>query len=86
MSHRRLGKYAAAMFLLLSAAMPAAAEQFSPRIRAACTGDAQRLCPNQRPGTPEMRYCMEARGRALSANCVRALEDEGVIPRGYFRR
>jgi hypothetical protein len=70
----------------LGLATVASAEQYSPRIRAACTGDAQRLCPNQKLGTAEMRYCMEARAKNLSSTCVRALEDEGVVPRGMFRR
>jgi hypothetical protein len=70
----------------ISAAWTASAEQYSPRIRAACTGDAQRLCPNQKLGTAEMRYCMESRAKNLSSTCVRALEDEGVVPRGMFRR
>lgn len=64
---------------------PATAE-YSPRVRAACTADAERLCPRQKLGSPEMRYCMESRARSLSSTCVRALEDEGIVPRGMFRR
>jgi hypothetical protein len=64
----------------------ASAESYSSRVRNACTGDAQRLCPKQKLGSSEMRYCMEARARSLSSGCVRALEDDGQIPRGFLRR
>lgn len=63
-----------------------AAAQFSPRVRNNCTGDAQRLCPKHKLGTAEMRYCMEAKARSLSSGCVRALEDDGIVPRGALRR
>jgi hypothetical protein len=69
-------------FAALSAAE---AESSSPRVRRACTGDYKRLCPREKPDSAEMRYCMEAKGRMLSRGCVRALEDDGVIPRGYFK-
>jgi hypothetical protein len=64
---------------------PAEAESSSRRVRQACSGDAHRLCPREKKDSPEMRYCMEAKGRQLSRGCVRALEDDGVIPRGYFK-
>ena len=57
----------------------------SRRVRNACSSDAKRLCPREKPDSAEMHYCMEAKGRMLSRNCVRALEDEGVVPRGYFK-
>jgi hypothetical protein len=63
----------------------AEAEPSSRRVRLACTGDAQRLCPREKKDSAEMRYCMEAKGRQLSRGCVRALEDDGVVPRGYFK-
>ena len=68
------------------AAMPAAvsANEDSPAVRRACSGDAHRLCPKTKMGTPEMRYCMEAKQSYLSRGCGRALEDAGVAPRGYF--
>ncbi len=73
--------------LALSIAAPiVSAEGFSPRVRKGCTGDAKRLCPKHKLGSPEMRYCMEANARALSSECVRALEDDGIAPRGYLRR
>ncbi len=64
---------------------PADAEASSRRVRMACSGDAQRLCPREKKDSAEMRYCMEAKGRQLSRNCVRALEDDGIVPRGYFK-
>ncbi len=71
--------------LVASQALPASAD-FTPRVRAACAADAKRLCPKDKLGSSEMRYCMEAKGRSLSSGCVRVLEDEGTIPRGHFRR
>ena len=70
---------------LVLAAPLAQAEPSSRRVRNACSSDAQRLCPHEKKDTPEMRYCMEAKGRQLSRNCVRALEDDGIVPRGYFK-
>ena len=66
--------------------VPAAqAQDSSRRVRQACSGDAHRLCPREKKDSAEMRYCMEAKGKQLSRNCVRALEDDGIIPRGYFK-
>ena len=65
--------------------VPAAADT-PRRVRSACAGDAQRLCPREKPNSPEMEYCMEAKGRQLSRQCIRALEDEGMIPRGHFSK
>jgi hypothetical protein len=70
----------------LGFAVPASAQDVSKRARQACSGDAKRLCPKQKYGTEEMRYCMEANGRNLSRGCISALEDDGTIPRGHFRR
>lgn len=68
-----------------AAALPADAV-YSRKIRIACSADAKRLCATTKPGSPEMEYCMEAKGKYLSRECKRALEDDGVIPRGYFNR
>jgi hypothetical protein len=70
---------------LTLAAAPAEAE-FSKKVRAACSGDAKSLCPKTRANSEELRYCMEAKSTSLSKGCVRALEDDGVIPRGYLKQ
>jgi hypothetical protein len=62
------------------------ADAVSRKVRIACAADAKRLCPLSKPGTPELDYCMEAKGKYLSRECKRALEDDGIIPRGYFNR
>jgi hypothetical protein len=62
----------------------AAAQQgsiFAERVRDKCTSDAMRHCSEHALGSTEMRYCMEAKFRLLSRDCVIALEDEGLIPR-----
>jgi hypothetical protein len=62
------------------------ADAVSRKVRVACAADAKRLCPNTKAGSPELDYCMEAKGRYLSRECKRALEDDGIIPKGYFNR
>lgn len=57
----------------------------SKKVRNACTGDVKRLCPKDKFGSEGLRYCMEANGRKISRPCVQALEDDGIVPRGYFR-
>ncbi len=81
-SIRQIG-FAVAAFALTVATVSAEA-QSTKRVRNACESDARRLCPREKGDTPEMRYCMEAKGKQLSRNCIRALEDDGTIPRGYF--
>jgi hypothetical protein len=61
------------------------ADAVSRKVRIACTADAKRLCPTAKAGSPELDYCMEAKGKYLSRECKRALEDDGIIPKGYFR-
>jgi hypothetical protein len=56
----------------------------SKRVKNACAGDAKRHCSAHKSGSPAMEYCMEAKGKYLSRECKRALEDDGIIPRGYF--
>ena len=74
----------AGMFALPSISI--AEDNFPPKVERACGGDARRLCPSDRPGTPGMRYCMEAKQNYFSKSCKRALEDSGIAPRGYFTR
>ncbi len=82
---RALAAGAALATSLLAFNGGAQAEPSSHRVRLACAGDAKRLCPREKPDSPEMRYCMEAKGRQLSRTCVKALEDDGIVPRGYFK-
>lgn len=82
---RRILAVAIAVAALSMASANASEEPVSRAIKNACNSDAKRLCPNNKLGSSSLRYCMEANGRRLSRTCVRALEDEGVVPRGYFR-
>lgn len=68
-----------------TASQVVAAEDVSKKVRNACTTDVKRLCPNNKFGSEGLRYCMEANGKRLSRTCVQALEDDGVIPRGYLK-
>ena len=56
------------------------------RIRKDCGEDFHRLCPREKKDSPALRYCVEAKGNYLSKRCIRALEDEGEVPRGYFSK
>lgn len=75
-----------ACLVAFSSLMTYQAHAQSPRVRAACTGDAKRLCPQYTAGSSEMRSCMEARGRSLSHGCILALEADGIIARGTLQR
>jgi len=84
---RPVAATAAVLAGLLAVSSPSIAEEsFPPRVERACGGDARRLCPSDRPGTPGMRYCMQAKQNYFSASCKRALEDSGIAPRGHFTR
>lgn len=89
----RLGSFStaavvAAMLSLVVFAAPSsrAEDDFPPEVERACGTDARRLCPSNKPGSPGMRYCMEAKQSYFSKRCKRALEDSGVAPRGYFTK
>jgi hypothetical protein len=77
---------AALSTLAVLAASTTPADAVSRKVRIACTADAKRLCPSAKAGSPELDYCMEAKGKYLSRECKRALEDDGIIPKGYFNR
>lgn len=70
---------------LAIAAFPATAEPSSPRVRTACTPDARRLCGKHDLDSPDMQTCMEEKGSQLSKQCIKALEDDGLIPRGWYK-
>jgi hypothetical protein len=72
--------------VVTTASVPAASATAFPRnVRAACMGDARRLCPKHRLGSAEMGQCMEANGLQLSYRCLRALETAGLVPLGLSR-
>lgn len=74
-----------ALACLAASAAVASADDVSKKVRNACTSDVKRLCPKDKFGSESLRYCMEANGRKISRPCVQALEDDGVVPRGYFK-
>lgn len=82
---RRCTLAALAAATLFGSYQVASADDVSRKVRNACNTDAKRLCPNNKFGSSELRYCMEANGRRLSRPCVQALEDDGIVPRGYFK-
>lgn len=82
----RLASFVVAALLLVSVASGMDAYAQSARVRTACTADAKRLCPKYKANSPELRYCMESRGRSLSRGCILALEDDGIVPRGTYSR
>jgi hypothetical protein len=78
------GYAAAAVMILASSA--AVAQDYSSRVREQCSPDARRLCPNQTLGTAEMQYCLQAHFKNISRDCVMALEDDGIVPRGTHQQ
>ena len=81
--YRLLGAMLGAAALTL-AALPADAQQSSARVRTACSPDAKRLCGKHDMDSPDLRKCMEDKGSQLSKACIKALEDDGLIPRGWY--
>ncbi|HSS83202.1 MAG TPA: hypothetical protein VLL30_05435 [Reyranella sp.] len=67
----KLGLPAAALAALigLASTTPAAAQQGTPEQRAACEGDATRLCGQFVPDVQKITACMHAKRRFLSPRC-----------------
>ncbi|MDS4032348.1 MAG: cysteine rich repeat-containing protein [Candidatus Contendobacter sp.] len=69
-----------ALLLLLSAAMPAFAQQPSQldkeveALRAYCKSDIERLCPNVPPGGGKIKECLMAQKEQISVGCAQALQ------------
>jgi hypothetical protein len=63
-----------------------AQQSYSNSVASKCSPDAMRLCPEHALGSTEMRYCMEAKARQISRDCIIALEDDGILPRGTRNR
>ena len=85
----------AALLRLVMMAQPAAA-QGTPEQRAACEGDAQRLCSAYIPDVDRVRACMAQHRRYLSPRCRAVFEGgprrkrlrraaRGIVPR-YLER
>jgi len=87
--------FGAALLRLVMMAQPAAA-QGTPEQRAACEGDAQRLCGAYIPDVDRVRVCMAQHRRYLSPRCRAVFEGgprrkrlrraaRGIVPR-YLER
>ena len=63
------GLSAALGFALMFASLPAAAQQWTPKQRAACEPDAMRLCNQYVPDVQRVSSCMSAYRRYLSPAC-----------------
>lgn len=57
----------------------------SARVKAACSGDYGRFCPNYPVGSAQLRQCMRAKGKQLSPDCIDALIDDGEIKRSEVK-
>lgn len=70
-----------ALVLLVSAALPAFAQQPSQMdkeleaLRAYCKPDIERLCPNVEPGGGKIKECLMQQKMELSVGCAKALEE-----------
>ena len=63
------GKYRRVGLALTFASLPAAAQQWTPKQRAACEPDAMRLCNQYIPDVQRVSACMSAYRRYLSPAC-----------------
>jgi hypothetical protein len=67
---RAVNRLSAAFGLALTlASLPAAAQQWTPKQRAACEPDAMRLCNQYIPDVQRVSVCMSAYRRYLSPAC-----------------
>lgn len=55
-------------------------------VKVACSGDYKRFCQSYKVGTTKLDQCMRANGKRLSRVCVRALVDNGMVPRSLLRK
>lgn len=55
-------------------------------VKVACSGDYKRFCQRYKVGTSKLDQCMRANGKRLSNVCVRALVDNGMVPRSLLRK
>ena len=71
---------ATALLLIVSAAMPAFAQQPSQldaelqALRTYCKADTERLCPNVPPGGGKIKACLMERKMEVSVGCAQALQ------------
>ncbi len=78
----------AAGVLLAGATADSAAAKaaVSDRLKVACSGDYKRFCNGYQVGSSSLRSCMRAAGKRLSEVCIRALVDEGEVPRSALNK
>lgn len=69
-----------------SAATVFGSDTVSQKVKNMCSPDAERLCPQHPLGSEQMRYCMEAKFSNISRDCVKALEDEGLVSSGTHKQ
>lgn len=70
---------ATALLLLVSAAIPAFAQQSQldaelEALRTYCKADIERLCPNVEPGSGRIKECLMAQKESMSVGCAQALQ------------
>lgn len=80
-------RLASAVGVSVAMAWPAVpAFAYSKQVERACVGDYKRLCPQYKPGSPQLRACMEAKAGSISWGCIQALLDSGEVDRNDKRR
>ena len=78
----RRGRATAALIvgLVLAAVAGAPANAaITDKVKKACKGDYERLCPHYKVGSNQLRACMEAKQNDITWNCVQALIDSGEV-------
>jgi hypothetical protein len=64
----------AVMMFAMGVTGGASAKATSAAVRAACTGDAHKLCQSVISNTPKRQACMRAHSSQLSKGCIAALK------------
>ena len=77
-SRLQLVRAAAIMAIAFGSVAPAQAA-ITEKVKKACKGDYQRLCPGYKIGSSQLRACMEAKQNDITWNCVQELIDAGEV-------
>ncbi len=62
------------------------AQAYPPTVENACSADYFKHCASYPLGSASLRLCMESKSKELSANCITALVDAGLVDRRRLKR
>lgn len=62
------------------------AQAYPPTVENACSADYFKHCASYPLGSASLRLCMESKSKELSASCITALVDAGLVDRRRLKR